>query len=110
MSDGYVYFFHAPAVDAVKIGWSADPRRRLAQIQACSPTPVRLVFAVAGTEYDERKLHERFAGWRLHGEWFEAHAIAELLSLEAYVAEPLGRLFTVEQLHDLVSDTRKVAA
>jgi hypothetical protein len=48
-----------------------------------------------------------------HGEWFDARSCADLrllLSLEAFVAEPFGRLITLADLQEVATDMRKVAA
>lgn len=113
-NDGYVYFIEAPEVGAVKIGYSEEPLRRLTELQPHSPVLLRLVFAVKGTYADERSLHERFAGWRIRGEWYSTTSrdLRMILSLEGLVTTPLGRLFTREALAELVASysLREVAA
>jgi len=71
MSD-YVYFVGHE--DAVKIGHSVDPYKRIKSIQNGSPKPVE-VFATVWCDEDatfiERELHIRFNASRLKGEWFK---------------------------------------
>lgn len=70
----YVYFIHAPAADAVKIGRAADPHRRLQILQVGSPHELRLIGWMATTpdERLERDLHGLFKADRIRGEWFTA--------------------------------------
>lgn len=70
---GYVYFIFNEASNAVKIGYSARPTERLAGLQTSNPQPLKLVATVVGDTTDERKYHERFAPYRLKGEWFTLH-------------------------------------
>lgn len=65
---GYVYAIRAGGL--VKIGFSADPATRCNKIKADSPLPVRMMGVVQGGEADEAALHQRFASYRSHGEWF----------------------------------------
>jgi predicted GIY-YIG superfamily endonuclease len=58
----------------VKIGRSADPRRRLSGFQTGSPTELRLLHLIATPDAArlEAALHARYAQHRTHGEWFTA--------------------------------------
>jgi hypothetical protein len=67
--DGHIYFITDGS--AVKIGFSEIPRSRIADIQACSPSPLTLIAMIKGRMSDEQKLHVRFHAHRLHGEWFK---------------------------------------
>lgn len=62
------------AGDALKIGYAADPRRRIHNLRIGSPVPLVLVGTMNGGGETERELHMRFAAHRRHGEWFAAHA------------------------------------
>ena len=66
--DGFVYILRD--VDRVKIGFSTSPRNRVASIQNMSGRALRVVACVPGTKQHEQELHERFASFRIHGEWF----------------------------------------
>jgi hypothetical protein len=68
----YSLYFIRPRGETgpVKIGISATPEKRLAQLQPHSPLPLELVCAVAGGPGQELILHNMFAADRLHGEWF----------------------------------------
>jgi hypothetical protein len=82
-----VYFIRNPASHAIKVGRSADPARRLAQLQTASPARLELMGSIPGDEDEEKRIHAlfEFQHERLNGEWFRetdalvAH-IASLLS------------------------------
>lgn len=83
---GWVYFIEAEGTDLVKIGSSADPRRRLYQLQTGSGHRLRLIGAMptptpSGTE---AFVHRRFRYNRVRpdGEWFTARS-----SLRRYIAD-----------------------
>lgn len=72
---GYVYFILAEQnliKPMVKIGFSLRrPDTRMKDCQTGSPAPsMRLVLIIVGRMADERALHERFADYRSHNEWF----------------------------------------
>lgn len=75
----YVYFIRS--LDRVKIGFSADPSSRLMKINADSPHECELLGTIEGDEGVERGLHDRFAAYRVKGEWFLA--VPEILDLIA---------------------------
>lgn len=72
MKSGFVYFIRAEQVGLVKIGFSADPARRIASLAGGSPLRLDLTVRVSGTQDDERFLHHRFKVDWSHGEWFRA--------------------------------------
>ncbi len=63
----------------VKIGWSADPVRRLRELIAESSHHMRLVATLPGGRFREAALHARFTRKRVRGEWFAP-------SIELYAA------------------------
>ena len=57
-----------------KIGWtSKDPRSRVRALQTGNPYPLHLVGSVPGTTQLEASAHERFADYRMAGEWFDVN-------------------------------------
>lgn len=59
------------AGDAVKIGYSAsNVEARLGAVQTSSPHRCEIVALMGGNRADERRLHNRFRGSHLRGEWF----------------------------------------
>ena len=67
-----VYFIRAGEDGPVKIGSSADPRKRLLFLRSANHTPLSLIHVFEGGEREERVLHKRFAQHRIKGEWFAA--------------------------------------
>lgn len=68
---GHVYFIQGLSNEWIKIGFSKQPLRRLDDLQAGSPTPLRIIKTVPGDMSLERKLHHYFSEYRKHGEWFD---------------------------------------
>lgn len=68
-----VYFIQAREGGLIKIGRSDDPARRLREFQAGCPVDLVLLFAGRCVDFniDETELHNRFAEYRVRGEWFE---------------------------------------
>jgi hypothetical protein len=64
-----VYFIEGAG--RVKIGWTSDLRGRLSALQSASPVPLRVLASLRASRHMELELHDRFAEFRLHGEWFE---------------------------------------
>ena len=56
----------------MKIGFSTDPKRRLAELQTGYPDPLHIIAAIPGTMDDERSWHDIFRDCRSTGEWFSA--------------------------------------
>lgn len=83
--DCYVYAILAGRpINAVKIGVSVDPRRRLNDLQIASPVELRLLCQFDGTTGIEKSLHGIFASYHSHGEWFRYEgAVAEFVRLMA---------------------------
>lgn len=68
---GNVYFIHSKATKAIKIGYSAhSPKVRLRELQTATAEKLSLLGWIAGSRDDERDLHQRFAEYRIRGEWF----------------------------------------
>lgn len=65
-----VYFVQAGARGAIKIGQSSDPVRRISALFTQSPERLHFLGAMPGDAKTEARLHRRFAGLRMHGEWF----------------------------------------
>lgn len=68
---GYVYFIQAGVEGGpIKIGWSCNVRRRLAELQTANATRLVLLTCIPGTLLDEKSWHHRFSDARLDLEWF----------------------------------------
>jgi hypothetical protein len=68
--NGFVYVIHAMGTNRIKIGHSADPEKRLAQLQTGSPHELKLLGQWPGTIEVEQLVHKRLAEYRCGGEWF----------------------------------------
>lgn len=69
-ADGYVYFISDG--EAVKIGFSEKPLRRIKGLQSGHPKPLTLLGTIPASVMDEMALHKRFDHLRIQGEWFRA--------------------------------------
>ena len=67
----WLYFIQCQTTKRVKIGISADVEGRLKWIRQVSPTQVEILCKIKTRSGLESVLHEQFAKYRLHGEWFE---------------------------------------
>ena len=76
----------------VKIGHSRQVSRRLAQLRAVSPFPLKLLATATGGAEREAYYHSRFAADRRSGEWFERSAAieAEIARLSAAAGRALA--------------------
>lgn len=66
---GFVYLIESEC-GRLKIGCSSDPLVRLRAFTTNAPRPVRLLAQWPGDKSDEADLHQRFAPYRRHNEWF----------------------------------------
>lgn len=62
--------------DAIKIGYSNHPQKRLVSLQTANPHQLELKFSIktrtkCQAKFVENYLHERLRRYRLNGEWFE---------------------------------------
>lgn len=82
---GFVYFI-APSdcsESFVKIGFTAGcVYARCSSLQTGCPFPLNVLTYAVGTIQDEQALHDRFAAYRVHGEWFAFEG-----SLQGYVLD-----------------------
>ncbi len=67
---GWVYCIRDHEAEAVKIGFSADPSRRLLQLQTGNAMRLSLVAAIFTTREAETNLHWVFEELNIGGEWF----------------------------------------
>lgn len=81
-----VYFIRRGDSGPVKIGFSANVRKRIRSLQTGSAEPLKLLAVAEGGEQTERFLHEQFARHRLEGEWFSPDA-----SLLALIADLVNK-------------------
>jgi hypothetical protein len=66
-----IYFAQDTVTQAIKIGYSGKPIKRVAGLRSATPTDLTLLGTIPGGLEHERGLHEMFANYRLNGEWFK---------------------------------------
>ncbi|MFD5898562.1 GIY-YIG nuclease family protein [Streptomyces sp. NPDC060366] len=77
--EAWVYLVGSVAARPVKIGTAADVAARLRDLQCGSPVRLHVMWQTRGGRRLEHALHQRFAAYRSHGEWFdfgEDHPVA----------------------------------
>lgn len=68
---GWVYFItEGSRRQAMKIGFSVDPQRRLKSIQTDNPSPIKMIGMVPAFKEHEKWLHKLLKPWRIRGEWY----------------------------------------
>jgi hypothetical protein len=86
--DVFVYVLYAEGTSWIKIGYAVDVDERIRQLQTGCPPPLRLLFATPAKNAPalEQLLHDHFAPYHLHGEWFTLPPdIPTVLDLLAFV-------------------------
>jgi hypothetical protein len=71
LMEDQVYVIGALDSPVAKIGVSADPERRLRQIQAMSPMRLEILWKGTGGYPLESRLHAHLRAYHSHGEWFD---------------------------------------
>lgn len=86
---GFIYAIESG--DAVKIGYAADPVRRLSELNVGSPGTHRLLGFITGTKAQESEAHILLRRWRVRGEWFrkEGAVLAFLALLPTPAPKPI---------------------
>ncbi len=90
----YCYAMRFAGETDIKFGYAKDPAKRLKQLQTGQPKRLELIVAwpvsaPAGKELPDRRLHRRFAAYRISpdGEWFAGSA--EVLAfIHGVLADP----------------------
>jgi Meiotically up-regulated gene 113 len=71
---GYVYLIvedrPGGALEFGKIGYSTNPRKRVAELQTGNPRTLRLLYMKPGTEAEERRIHQKYIKQNVLQEWF----------------------------------------
>ena len=94
---GTVYCIGEKPGGPVKVGFTTQLARRLADIQTGSPVPLVVLGSFAGTRGSEADLHEQFADLALHGEWFDDRA----LTISKWFADQISAGDTPRSAHPL---------
>jgi hypothetical protein len=81
--EGCVYFIQSDHGGPIKIGFTGNREQRLKTLQLSSPYKLVVLGLIPNSTYEtEKKLHEKFSEFRLHGEWFSPDE-----KILAYIAE-----------------------
>jgi hypothetical protein len=85
----HTYLVGAEGSPLVKIGYtSGAPLKRLASLQTGQPMTLSLLWSVAVDIEDE--LHERFADYRVRGEWFDLTPLGDPVQVVAAAASEIA--------------------
>ncbi len=84
---GFVYFIEAVGCNAIKIGFSRNPERRMADMQTDCPARLQLLAIKEGTRRLESQVHQAFANLHLRGEWYRGDE-----TLDRYILRLTGLL------------------
>jgi hypothetical protein len=68
-----IYFIRDTETTHVKIGYSADPRKRFQQLQCATSHRLEMVGTAPGDKRREKELHREAAPFHVRGEWFRAN-------------------------------------
>ena len=89
------YLLLCPCAGLVKIGMSYRPLHRMAALRTMSPVPVEPLLVL---RVPEAELHEKFALYREHGEWFRCNT-----EMAAYL-ESIGQGIAADRLEQVVKN------
>jgi hypothetical protein len=105
--DRFVYFV-SDGHDRIKIGITDHPTRRFAALGGC----IYPLYCGKGNEALERKLHARFARYRLHHEWFRQSPELEnfIRDLQHCEGHPYCPKFTFEEVREMEDGFRRATA
>jgi hypothetical protein len=70
--EGFIYFIQGECGGPIKIGYTADLKRRITSLQTGYPDRLELLLAFPGNQELEKTVHKIFEQYRLKGEWFQS--------------------------------------
>lgn len=103
-----IYFIRCPAMNAVKIGFTSDPYKRMASMQVGCPAELVMHGYFQGKMGDERWLHSKFGSQRIRGEWF-TESKEMLAFFDEVIAKGMPR-YTQEQNDEFDRFVRQIYA
>lgn len=77
---GLIYFIEADGLDAIKIGFTTDIGKRLADLKTALPVQLRLIGSVVGPASLEQSIHKSLKEHRITGEWFRRQPALDEMS------------------------------
>lgn len=85
LRSGDVYLIRAKGTNRHKIGCTTNLESRLKSLRVKNPYELELIHSISSNDIEalEKSLHEQFAQYRTHSEWFELNeaAVMEFCSL-----------------------------
>lgn len=82
----HTYVVGMEGSDLVKIGYAADPKKRLQSLQVGQPAALGLLWCTVGDF--EAELHQAFEAYRVRGEWFDLTPLGDAVEvIQQAVAE-----------------------
>ena len=87
----YLYIIQCAGI-YYKIGWTSNPKERLASLRTGNPFRLRLIFSArfADPIEAEKYLHARYSEYNVRGEWFKLthRQVRDIIDFEiAYLLE-----------------------
>jgi hypothetical protein len=90
----FIYAIRCSGTECFKIGYSIDPKSRLAALQSGNPCSLVLAAMVDCDDFSpemlERQVHHRLRRHRLRGEWFDIDLEAIILNVALAKTELLA--------------------
>lgn len=71
MQSGFIYAIESAMMDAVKIGITIDPAKRISSMQTGNPDQLKMIGCWPGNADNEKQLHGELKNDFLRGEWFK---------------------------------------
>src|SRR3990167_10029607 len=68
--DACTFIYYVQVADYIKIGCTADWKKRINNIRTSSPFEVKVLLVEINHPRFERRLHKKFSQYRHRGEWF----------------------------------------
>lgn len=81
-----IYLMHNKRNGYIKIGYSKCPLSRESTLQSEEPD-IELLFSFPSTKNTERELHQRYAEFRIRGEWFNPSRVQVDEIRNQYIAD-----------------------
>jgi Meiotically up-regulated gene 113 len=88
---GAIYFIRDINADAIKIGYSRDPAKRLSNLQVGSSGRLKLIGVVSAAQEIERVVHRQLTEGHIRGEWFWDRGVTSQWLMDMTQGEPLFR-------------------
>jgi hypothetical protein len=80
-----IYFILDTVTQAIKIGYSTNPKKRLKNLQNSNQNRLELLYAMHGELEHESELLQRFDKFKMEGEWFRgeiAGAVSQIIAAD----------------------------